>query len=103
LSRSKGSPRASGSGAREANLLAPLAHRELGDHRAATAAAECVLALAEADRLVLPFAVTGSLKLLKAISRHKTAHRALLTDVLGVMRGSSVPPGKSLHWQRSNN
>jgi hypothetical protein len=57
----------------EANLLAALAHRELGDQRAATAAAECALALAEADRLVLPFAVTGSLELLKAISRHKTA------------------------------
>jgi hypothetical protein len=75
----------------EANLLAALAHRELGDQRAATAAADCALALAEADRLVLPFAVTGSLELLKAISRHKTAHRALLTDILGVMGGSSVP------------
>ena len=78
----------------EANLLAALAHRELGDQRAATAAAERALALAEEDRLVLPFAMTGSLELLEAISRHKTPHRALLTDVLGVMRGSSVPPGK---------
>ena len=78
----------------EANLLAALAHRELGDQRAATAAAERALALAEADRLVLPFAMTGSLELLEAIPRHETAHAALLTDVLGVMRGSSVPPGK---------
>jgi LuxR family maltose regulon positive regulatory protein len=76
----------------EANLLAALAHRELGDQRAATAAAECALALAEADRLVLPFAVTGSLELLEAMPRHETAHAALLTDILDVMRGSSISP-----------
>ena len=77
----------------EAHLLAALAHRELGDQRAATAAAECALALAEADRLVLPFAMTGSLELLEAMPRHETAHAALLTDILDVMRGSSVSPG----------
>ena len=44
----------------EAQLLAGLAHRELGDQRAANQAAERALALAEADRLVLPFAMTGS-------------------------------------------
>ncbi len=44
----------------DANLLAALAHRELGDQRAAFAAVERALALAEADRLVLPFAMTGS-------------------------------------------
>jgi LuxR family transcriptional regulator, maltose regulon positive regulatory protein len=77
----------------EANLLAALAHRELGDQRAATAAAECALALAEADRLVLPFAMTGTLELLEAMPRHETAHAALLTDILDVMRGSSIPPG----------
>jgi LuxR family transcriptional regulator, maltose regulon positive regulatory protein len=77
----------------EANLLAALAHRALGDQRAATAAAECALALAEPDRLVLPFAMTGTLKLLEAMPRHETAHAALLTDILDVMRGSSLPPG----------
>jgi LuxR family maltose regulon positive regulatory protein len=77
----------------EANLLAALAHRELGDQRAATAAAECALALAEADRLVLPFATTGSLELLEAMPRHETAHAALLTDILDVMRGTSISPG----------
>ncbi len=44
----------------EANLLAGLAHRELGDERAAATATESALALAEADRLVLPFAMTDS-------------------------------------------
>ncbi len=77
----------------EAHLLAALAHRALGDQRAATAAAECALALAEADRLVLPFAMTGSRELLEAMPRHETAHAALLTDILDVMRGSSKSSG----------
>ena len=76
----------------EAHLLAALAHRELGDQRAATAATEGALALAEADRLILPFAMTGSLELLEAMPRHETAHAALLTDILDVMRGSSIAP-----------
>jgi LuxR family maltose regulon positive regulatory protein len=77
----------------EANLLAALAHHELGDQRAATAAIEGALALAEPDRLVLPFAMTGTLELLKAMPRHETAHAALLTDILDVMHGSSISPG----------
>ncbi len=77
----------------EANLLAALAHRELGDQRAAIAAAESALALAEADRLILPFAMTGSLELLEAMPRHETAHAALLADILDVLRGSSIAPG----------
>ena len=77
----------------EGHLLAALAHRELGDQRAATAAAECALALAEADRLVLPFAVTGSLEMIESMPRHETAHAALLSDILDVMRGSSISPG----------
>ena len=71
----------------EAHLLAALAHRDLGDQRAAAAAAERALALAEADRLVLPFAMTGSLELLETMPRHQTAHAALLADIIDVMRG----------------
>ena len=73
----------------EADLLAGLAHRELGDQRAAHQAAERALALAEADRLVLPFAMTGSRELLEALPRHETAHGALLADILDVLHGSS--------------
>jgi LuxR family maltose regulon positive regulatory protein len=76
----------------EAHLLAAAAHHELGDQHAATAAAEKALALAEADRLVLPFAMTASLELLEIMPRHGTAHAALLTTVLDVMRGSSIAP-----------
>ena len=73
----------------EADLLAGLAYRELGDLRAANQAAERALALAESDRLVLPFAVTGSRELLEALPRHETAHAALLTGILDVLHGSS--------------
>jgi LuxR family maltose regulon positive regulatory protein len=73
----------------EAHLLAGLAHRQLGDQRAANQAAERALALAETDRLVLPFAMTGSGELLKALPRHETAHAALIADILDVMRGAS--------------
>lgn len=74
----------------EANLLAALAYRRLGDRRAAIAATERALALAEADRLVLPFAMTGSVELLEAVLPHETAHAALLHDIIDVLRGVSV-------------
>jgi LuxR family transcriptional regulator, maltose regulon positive regulatory protein len=74
----------------EAQLLAGLAHRELGDQRAAHQATERALALAESDRVVLPFAMTGSAGLLEALPRHETAHAALLADILDVLHGA--PP-----------
>jgi len=88
----------------EAHLLAGLAHRELGDQRAANHAAERALALAESDRLILPFAMTGSRELLEALPRHETAHAALLADILDVLHGaspaarqqSSLPPAEEL-------
>ncbi len=88
----------------EAHLLAGLAHRELGDQRAANRAAEEALALAESDRLVLPFAMTGSAGLLEALPRHQTAHAALLADILDILHGSSpaaqeqssLPPAEEL-------
>ena len=73
----------------EAYLLAALAHRELGDLHAANQAAECALALAESDRLVLPFAMTGSRELLETLPRHETAHAALLADILDVLHSPS--------------
>jgi LuxR family maltose regulon positive regulatory protein len=88
----------------EAHLLAGLAHRQLGDQRAVNQAAERALALAEADRLILPFAMTGSAGLLEALPRHQTAHAALLADILDVLHGSSpaarqqspLPPAEEL-------
>ena len=87
----------------EAHLLAGLAHRELGEQLAASEAAEQALALAEPDRLVLPFAITGSAGLLEALPRHQTSHAALLACILDVLHGSSpvtetrssLPPRKN--------
>ena len=75
----------------EANLLAGLAHRGLGDQRAAGQATEHALALAEGDRLVLPFAMTGARELLEALPSHQTGHPALRADILDVLYGSSQP------------
>jgi LuxR family maltose regulon positive regulatory protein len=88
----------------EAHLLAGLAHRQLGDQRAASQAAERALALAESDRLILPFAMTGSAELLEALPRHQSAHAALLADILDILHGSSpaaqeqssLPPAEEL-------
>ena len=74
----------------ETHLLAGLAHRELGDQRAANQAAERALGLAEPDRLVLPFVMTSSGELLEALPRHETAHAALLANILDVVHGSSL-------------
>jgi LuxR family maltose regulon positive regulatory protein len=75
----------------EACLLAGLAHRELGDQRAAGQAADRALALAEADRLVLPFAMTGARELLVALPSHQTGHPALRADILDLLHGSNQP------------
>ena len=75
----------------EAHLLAGLAHHELGNQRAANQAAEDALSLAEPERLVLPFAMTGARELLENLPRHETAHAALLRDILDVVHGSSLP------------
>jgi LuxR family transcriptional regulator, maltose regulon positive regulatory protein len=74
----------------EAQLLAALAHRALGDQNAANTATERALALAEPDRLVLPFVTTGAQELLEALPRHATAHAALLADILDVVHGASL-------------
>jgi LuxR family transcriptional regulator, maltose regulon positive regulatory protein len=80
----------------EAELLAGIAHRELGDQRAANQAAERALALAEPDRPVLPFVMTGSRDLLEDLPRHQTAHAALLTGMLDLLHGAS-PAARDLH------
>ena len=82
----------------EAELLAGLAYRALGNQRAANQAAERALTLAEADRLMLPFAMTDSRELLEALPRHQTAHAALLTDILDVLRGVSPAAGDQRHY-----
>jgi LuxR family transcriptional regulator, maltose regulon positive regulatory protein len=71
----------------ETHLLAGIAHLDLEDRNAAAAAAEAALAVAEPDRLIFPFAMTGAADLLDAIPRHETAHGALLADIADLLRG----------------
>jgi LuxR family transcriptional regulator, maltose regulon positive regulatory protein len=78
----------------EAHLLAGAAHLQLEDRAAASAAAEAALAAAESDRLMFPFAMTASAQLLEAVPGHETAHGALLTDILDLLRGSE-PTGSN--------
>jgi LuxR family maltose regulon positive regulatory protein len=73
----------------EAHLLDALACRDLGDERAARAALERALQLAEPDRLIVPFAVTGAWELLTALPPHGTSHAALITDILDAVHGDS--------------
>ena len=72
----------------EAHLLDAFACRDLGDERASHDAAEQALNLAEPDRLILPFAMTGAWQLLEVLPRHGTSHAALVTDILDAIRGS---------------
>ena len=71
----------------EAHLLDAFAYRDLGDERASQEAAEQALNLAEPDRLILPFAMTGAWQLLETVPRHGTSHAALVTDILDAIRG----------------
>jgi ATP/maltotriose-dependent transcriptional regulator MalT len=75
----------------EAHLLAALAHSLLDDQRAAHEHTERALALAEPDRLALPFATTGAGVLLENLPRQETAHAALFADLQDVIRGFSAP------------
>jgi LuxR family maltose regulon positive regulatory protein len=76
----------------EAHLLAGRAHLALGDRTAAAAAAEAALAAAEPDRLVFPFAMSNLRELLDLLPRHRTAHSALLADVVDLIRGEPASP-----------
>ena len=73
----------------EAHLLDAFACRDLGDERGARAAVERALRLAEPDRLILPFAMTGGWELLTALPRHWTSHAALVADILDAIHGGN--------------
>jgi LuxR family maltose regulon positive regulatory protein len=75
----------------ETQLLAGIAHLALGDRNAAAAAAEVALAAAEPDRLMFPFAMTGSAELLDAVPGHETAHAALLADIVDLLQSEGAP------------
>jgi LuxR family maltose regulon positive regulatory protein len=79
----------------EAHLLDALACRDLADERASRDAAEQALNLAEPDRLILPFAMTGAWELLEALPPQGTSHAALVADILDAVHGGAAPkPGQ---------
>ena len=79
----------------ETHLVDALACRDLGDERAAREAVERALNLAEPDRLILPFAMTGAWELLETLPRQGTSHAALVADILdAVHRGAPAGPGQ---------
>jgi LuxR family maltose regulon positive regulatory protein len=71
----------------EACLLEALACRDLGDESATRAAVERALHLAEPDRLIVPFAMTGAWELVTALPPHGTSHAALVADILDAVHG----------------
>jgi LuxR family transcriptional regulator, maltose regulon positive regulatory protein len=74
----------------EAYLLSALAHSELGNENKALGAVEQALALAEPERLILPFLMTGAGRLLETAGHRRTsAHAALLADVLDAVHASN--------------
>jgi LuxR family maltose regulon positive regulatory protein len=75
----------------ETHLLAGMSHLQLGDRDAAAAEAEAALGSAEPDRLIFPFAMTEAAELLDALPRHATAHRALLAEIVDLLRGAQAP------------
>ena len=76
-----------------AQLVSAIAHDALHDGRAAEAAIERALDLAEPDGLILPFAHVDSQELLRRHPRHRTAHGAFLAEILDVLSGGSPAAG----------
>jgi LuxR family maltose regulon positive regulatory protein len=73
-------------------LLAALAHDALDESDESEQAIERALDLAETDMLVLPFAHIPARDLLERHPRHRTAHGALIAQILDVLSGGSPAP-----------
>jgi LuxR family maltose regulon positive regulatory protein len=71
-------------------LIDALAREALGDAQAAEDDIERALDLAEPDALILPFVIAPARELLGRHPRHRTAHAALLANILDALTGSSV-------------
>jgi LuxR family maltose regulon positive regulatory protein len=74
----------------DALLFEALARDRLGDARATEEAIERTLELAEPEGIIVPFAVAPVADLLERHPRHRTAHPALLSEILNVLAGSST-------------
>jgi LuxR family transcriptional regulator, maltose regulon positive regulatory protein len=75
----------------EALLLEAVARDILGDQAAAGRALERALDLAEPEHLLIPFLVHPAPALLERHARQRTAHAALVSEMLGLLTGTSSP------------
>jgi LuxR family maltose regulon positive regulatory protein len=76
----------------EAFLLEAIAQDMLGDAGAAGRAVERALDLAEPDGVLLWFSLHPVPGLLQRHARHRTAHPALIADILGLLTGNRPAP-----------
>jgi LuxR family transcriptional regulator, maltose regulon positive regulatory protein len=76
----------------EAFLLEAIARDALGDLRAADAALEHALDLAEPDGVLLPFLMFPAPGLLERHARQRTAHAALLAEIRDLLAGKAAAP-----------
>ena len=75
----------------QALMLDAVARDELGDRVTAERDIERALDIAEPDSLIFPLIVVPARDLLERHPRHRTAHAALLADLLSVLGGASLP------------
>ncbi|HYZ53405.1 MAG TPA: LuxR C-terminal-related transcriptional regulator, partial [Streptosporangiaceae bacterium] len=77
-------------------LLEAIARDALGDPAASGRALERALDLAEPDGVCLPFLLHRAPGLLERHARHRTAHAALISQILDLLAGSrpASPPGQ---------
>lgn len=80
----------------ESHLLTARAHHALGNDRESQKAIESALAIAERDRVIFPFIMTGARDLLEKQPRQTTAHAALLIDIIDILSGSSLSTGSPM-------
>jgi LuxR family transcriptional regulator, maltose regulon positive regulatory protein len=73
-------------------LLEPSAREALGDPDAAGRAVERALDLAEGDRALAWFLLHPVPGLLERHARHRTAHAALIAEILGLLAGNRPAP-----------
>jgi LuxR family maltose regulon positive regulatory protein len=71
----------------QAFVLEAIARDALGDQAASARAFGDALELAEPDGVLLPFALTPAPQLLKRHARQRTAHAALISEILNVLAG----------------
>jgi LuxR family maltose regulon positive regulatory protein len=83
-------PIVSGFSVVNALLLDARARTMLGESSAAEEDVERALDLAEPDALILPFLIVPAPDLLQRHPRHRTAHAALLANILDVLAGAPV-------------